>query len=84
MNNYAKDYGSMYIGNIDWKHCSLETSFSFGNIHRILETQIGYWKHKKAFGNIICILETYFGYWKQRLGYWKQCIWKHLNDNENN
>ena len=29
-----------------------------GNIHWILETKIGYWKHKKAFGNIICILET--------------------------
>ena len=72
----------MYIGNIHWKHCSLETSFLFGNMDRILETQIGYWKHIKAFGNKICTLETYVLYWKHRLVYWKQCIWKHENDTE--
>ena len=72
----------MYIGNIHWKHCSLETSFSFGNMDRILETQIGYWKHIKAFGNKICILEIYILYWKHRLVYWKHCIWKHENDTE--
>ena len=49
----------MYIGNKHWKHCRLETSFAFGNMDWILETKIGYWKHKKAFGNLICILETY-------------------------
>ena len=50
--------GSMYIGNIHWKHCRLETSLAFGNMDLILETKIGYWKHKKAFGNISFILET--------------------------
>ena len=69
----------MYIGNIHWKHCRLETSFSFGNMSWILETKIGYWKHEKAFGNIICILETYDLYWKHKVVYWKQCIWKHIN-----
>ena len=44
------------IGNIDWKHCGLETSFSFGNMDRIMETQIGYCKHIKAFGNKTLIL----------------------------
>ena len=48
----------MYIGNMNWKHCRLETSFSFGNMDWILETKIGYWKHEKAFGNIRFILET--------------------------
>ena len=50
----------MYIGNIHWKHCRLETSFEFGNINCILETYIGYWKHnfvfwkhKNKIGNII-------------------------------
>ena len=37
--------GSMYIGNIQWKHCRLETSFEFGNINCILKTYIEYWKH---------------------------------------
>ena len=73
--------GSMYIGNIHWKHCRLETSFSFGNMDWILETKIGYWKHIKAFGNITCILETLVLYWKHKIVYWKQCIWKHKNEN---
>ena len=71
----------MYIGNIHWKHCRLETSFAFGNMDWILETKIGYWKHKKAFGNITCILETLVLYWKHKIVYWKQCIWKHKNEN---
>ena len=40
-------WGSMYIGNIHWKHCRLETSFKIGNIDWILETKIGYWKHQR-------------------------------------
>ena len=44
--------GSMYIGNIHWKHCRLETSFAFGNMDWILETKIGYWKQKLDIGNI--------------------------------
>ena len=56
--------GSMYIGNIHWKHCSLETSFAFGNKKCILETYIGYWKQKKDIGNMQKRLETYSGYWK--------------------
>ena len=50
--------GSMYIGNIHWKHCRLETSFAFGNINCILETYIGYWKHNLYIGNIRIRLET--------------------------
>ena len=57
----------MYIGNIHWKHCRLETSFSFGNMDWILETKIGYWKHNKAFGNIICILETSLSFGNTRI-----------------
>ena len=52
-----------------WKHtletlsfgniiCIWKQKMYIGNIHWILETKIGYWKHEKAFGNIICILET--------------------------
>ena len=53
----------MYIGNIHnlkvywkhtiWKHCRSETSFAFGNMNWILETKIGYWKHKFYIGNIV-------------------------------
>ena len=50
--------GSMYIGNIHWKHCRLETSFAFGNKKCILETCIGYWKQKLDIGNIKRRLET--------------------------
>ena len=56
--NTAKCYrvfidGSMYIGNIHWKYCRLETSFAFGNMNWIFETKIGYWKHKFYIGNIV-------------------------------
>jgi len=47
-----------------------------------MKTRIGYWKHQKAFGNII---RTYILYRskKHKVIYWKQCIWKYKNDNEN-
>ena len=54
----------MYIGNIHWKLCRLETSFAFGNEKCILETYIGYWKRKLDIGNIHRILETKIRYWK--------------------
>ena len=42
-------HGSMFIGNIHWKHCRLETSFEFGNINvcrkHITKT---YWNPKTA------------------------------------
>ena len=69
--------GSMYIGNIHWKHCSLETSFAFGNIKCILETYIGYWKQKKDIGNIKKRLETYSGYWKHHFSLETYVYWKH-------
>ena len=50
--------GSMYIGNIQWKHCRLETSFEFGNINCILKTYIEYWKHNftnRGLERLICL-----------------------------
>ena len=35
----------MYIGDINWKYCRLETSFEFGNIKQHLVTYSAYWKH---------------------------------------
>ena len=69
----------MYIGNIDWKHCSLETSFALGNIKCILETYIGYWKQKKDIGNIKKRLETYSGYWKHHFSLETHIYWKHIS-----
>ena len=52
----------MYIGDIHWKHINLEISFAFGNKKCILETCIGYWKHKMDIGNITFVWKhTYIG-----------------------
>ena len=61
-----------------WKHtletlsfgniiCIWKQKMYIGNMHWILETKIGYWKHKKAFGNIICILETSLSFGNTRI-----------------
>ena len=61
----------MYIGNIHWKHCRLET-------------YIGYWKHNLYIGNKGIRLETLSVYWYIIL-VWKRILetyignihWKH-------
>ena len=45
ISNLTPFFGSMYIGNIHWKYCRLET-------------WIGYWKQKLDIGNIKRRLET--------------------------
>ena len=72
----------MYIGNIHWKHCSLETSLAFGNIKCILETYIGYWKQKKDIGNMQKRLETYSVYWKHYFSLETYIYWKHIMKND--
>ena len=77
-----RDDGSMYIGNIHWKLCRLETSFAFGNKKCILETYIGYWKQKLDIGNIHRILETKIGYWKHHFSLETYIHWKHITKHD--
>ena len=54
----------MQIGNIDWKHCRLETLKSIGNKKCTLETLELDWKQKTYIGNIKNILKTKKVHWK--------------------
>ena len=49
----------MYIGDINWKYCRLETSFEFGNIKQHLVTYSAYWKHHFCLNAHIYFTITY-------------------------
>ena len=75
----------MYIGNIHWKHCRLETLTAFGikKVHwkhtfDIANIPISYWKHNMDIGNIRIRLETYSAYWKHHFRLETYIYWKHI------
>ena len=57
----------MQIGNMDWKHCRLETSKQIGNIQSGLETKLVHWKHEYQIRNKKRRLKTQKYDWKQKM-----------------